>query len=375
MIKAAMVTPNLTLGGAERWVVDMVKHSDPTRVRWTGVACSSYGGCDQSLATELRAHVPLYANRCLGRPAHAKPFFWPAIKEITGPDFRLTVQEACKDADVIVTWGSPDLSYFLGPFKVPKIVCSHTTRREDKPRPVTGVTHLAAVSEAAMKYFDGRQGNNLPRRVIYNGADPVRCRATRTRREVRAAWKLTEGHVVVGYLGRQSPEKNPLAPAEAICEMPSKYHAVYVGVGPQGDGVCEDTFAWCEHHVPGRFHMFPPTAAVGNVLAGFDVLMLASFREAFSLTLIEAWLAGVPVVATPVGSVPEVQRRFGDMVFLVPCKPTPEELRLAITMATTRPLRRRIVERAQRVALEHFTVRKMVERWTTYLEEVVSGRC
>jgi len=374
MIKAAMVTPNLTLGGAERWLVDLIKHSSPSRIRWTGLAISSFGGCDRQLSEELRPYTRLYANKCVNRPSHAKPFYWPAIDKVTDPNFRSAVRMAVKDADVVLTWGWSDMDYWFDGIDVPRITCSHSTiNPSEAGRKVRGLTHLTAVSKAAMHFFDGSQGSDLPKTVLYNGADPQRCQPIRGRKAIRETWGVKGKDIVIGYLGRQSPEKNPIAPAQAIKGAPPWYRAIYHGVGPTGDGFCEKTMGFCRESIPDRWRMFGPDSRVGDILAGYDVLMLASHREAFSLTLIEAWLAGVPVVATPVGSVPELQEQFGELVFSVPVNPSPDELRTAVDMAMCPKLRRPIVDHARDVAWHHFTVDKMVERWTRYLENVVNG--
>ena len=46
----------------------------------------------------------------------------------------------------------------------------------------------------------------------------------------------------------------------------------------------------------------PPWAAAWS----FDVLAVPSFTEGFGLVVVEAMLAGIPVVASAVGAIPEV---------------------------------------------------------------------
>ena len=94
--------------------------------------------------------------------------------------------------------------------------------------------------------------------------------------------------------------------------------------------------------------------------------MLASHREAFSLTLIEAWIAGTPVVATPVGALPELQQKYGSLAVQVPSNPTAEELAEGVCRAAGAE-GEEIAARAQALALEHFTCEKMLDRWTKYL--------
>jgi len=40
-VRAAAFTPSLQLGGAERWLVSLIRHSDPRQLRWTGAATGS----------------------------------------------------------------------------------------------------------------------------------------------------------------------------------------------------------------------------------------------------------------------------------------------------------------------------------------------
>lgn len=370
-LTAALVTPNLTLGGAERWLVDLVKHSDPKRIRWTSVAVSSYGGADEHLAKELAEHTSLITNKCPQRAGDAKPFYWPAIHKVTSPDFRETVAMACRDAQLCVLWGQTNMAYWFArvPHQLPKVMCSHTTLREHPLIPITGVTHLTAVSEAAMTYFDGRPGSlGLPRRVIYNGASLTRLKAVEGREAIRKRWGVGPDDVVVGYLGRQSDEKNPLAPARATVVSPENYHVVYYGYGHDGADFDPKVRSWCRAYLPRRSHFYAPVPQVGDILSGFDVLVLASHREAFSLTLIEAWLSGVPVVATPVGSIPELETRYGKLTFRVPVDPTAREVSVAINKAVTPRLRDPVVKRAKDLASKEFTINAMVDRWTEYLE-------
>lgn len=373
VLTAALVTPNLTLGGAERWLIDLVKHSDSRRLRWNAVAVSSYGGADEHLAKELAEHTKLLTNKCPNRGGDAKPFYWPAIHKITSPDFRETVAMACKDVQVVVLWGQTNMGYWFSRVSktLPRVICSHTTLREYPLIPITGVTHLTAVSAAAMTYFDGRPGcDGLPRQVIYNGASLSRLQVREGREAIRKRWGVGPQDIVVGYLGRQSDEKNPLAPARAASRSPENYHVVYYGYGPDGADFDPKVRSWCRAHLPKRSHFYAPVPQVGDILAGFDVLVLASHREAFSLTLIEAWLAGVPVVATPVGSVPELESKYGHLTFRVPINPTPLELSIAVDKAVTPCLRDPVVKRAKDLASHEFTIGAMVNRWTDYLENL-----
>ena len=152
------------------------------------------------------------------------------------------------------------------------------------------------------------------------------------------------------------------------------FKAVYHGepVSRPGDADL-NLSGYAVERAPGRGIFRPAAQDVGDILSGLDVFMLASHREAFSLALIEAWIAGVPVVATPVGSIPELELKFGKLTLDVPINPTAEELGEAVVLAVS-PEGRRIAELARQIALEHFTCEKMLQRWTEYLRGICRGQ-
>ena len=372
MIRAALLTPNMTLGGAERWVISLVKYADPAKLRWTGVVVSGWGGAEKNLCEEIAAHVPLHCNSVPpSQRLHKRPFDYHSFAGIH-PTLPEAVEEVARDADVIVAWGGPDLSAWLPPLKIPVVLTSHTTEVGNGAVQVRGATHLVGVSEAAAKFFNGKQAQPLSVQVIYNGAELDRCQPQAGREAQRRAWNVSDEEVVVGYIGRQSREKNPRAAIEAVAELPSRFKAVYYGEPVSRPGDADLNLPRFAHErAPGRVSFYPPVRELGDILAGLDVFLLASHREACSLAMIEAWLAGTPVVATPVGSLPELQRKFGPLAVEVPINPTAEELAEAVVRAAGAE-GQKYAERARQVALDHFTCERMLDRWHEYLARVCS---
>jgi len=289
-------------------------------------------------------------------------------------NFRGPIAAAVEGADVVVTWGSPKMEHWFKDIHVPRVLCSHTTLKESNNWDIQGITHLTAVSRAAMGYFVGRKGfDDMPRHILYNGADPKRVISNgEARFRVRAMWGAEDKNIIVGFLGRQTSEKSPYAAAEAVKELGKGFIAVYYGWDKTGRASDPELIDYCKRNIQGRSRFFPPTDNVGDVLSAIDVFMLASEREAFSLGLIEAWLAGKPVVATPVGSVPELEDKYGQLVFRVPKNPTCEDLAGAVRAALKD--KRGIVKRAQEIAAREFTVQAMARRWEDYLEWVVGPK-
>lgn len=382
MIKAAMLTPNLSVGGAERWVVSLIKHSDPSKLQWTGCALSGWGGMDQGIMRELSQCVPVFSQPKIRKTV---PKGVPTPAEVSPPGceeyltrvrgFPEAVRRASAGADVLVAWGSHLYSRFLKDSETPNyfVLCSHSSHHRGHQIPPTPwcETHLVAVSEKSCEpfYYPG----NPPVSVIYNGTPTDRLQPLWGRTETRRQWGIESHHKVIGYIGRQTIEKNPGAACQAMAVLDNEqWRAVYYGNLPQGQrpprgSIIEDAK---RNRYP-FIQFFDYTSNVGDVYAGIDVLMLASNAEAFSLTLLEGWLTRTPVVSTPVGSVPELEKKYGQLTFGVPLYPTPEQLALACQHAIS-PEGQIVIERAQKLAQSQFTARAMADRWAKYLDGILS---
>lgn len=373
MVKAALLTPNLTMGGAEMWVVSLASSADPL-IQWTGAVVSGWGGLDPYLTQQLAARVPVHTNNggwngAPGAQRLAKKYF----RKIHD-DFGDAIRAACRNADILLAWGGVDPKKYAPELSIPIVQTSHTTESAAAGGGgFRSASHLAAVSEAAINHFSA----HVPDRdvqVIYNGADVRRCMPVIGRNKIREQWRLGEEDVAVGYLGRHSPEKYPQAAIKAVGCLPKQYFAVYYGgPTPRDPSTTLRLRDQANRNAKGRVVFRPSVAQVGDVLAGLDVFMLASHREAFSLGLIEAWLAGVPVVATSVGSLPELERRFGKLTIEVPMRASGRKLASAVQMALDDVGLSR-AKRAQQVALEHFTSEAMAHRWAEYLHGIVEPR-
>lgn len=124
----------------------------------------------------------------------------------------------------------------------------------------------------------------------------------RSRSEARAALGLAGDGVVIGWMGRLSLEKDPVAFVEAFAAMRRDGEtACIVGDGPErerAERVATTLGVQAQLHFAGAI----PDA--GKLLAAFDLLVLSSRTEGTPMVVLEAAQAGTPVVATPVGGLP-----------------------------------------------------------------------
>ncbi|MCW2779049.1 MAG: glycosyltransferase [Frankiales bacterium] len=108
---------------------------------------------------------------------------------------------------------------------------------------------------------------------------------------------------------------------------------------------------------------------VAGELARADVLVLPSRTEGWPLTVVEGMLAGLPVVATPVGSVPEAVQD-GVTGLLVP-KDDPNALAAALRrLRDDGRLRERLGAAGRARAAATMTADRMAEQWLALWEEL-----
>ncbi|MCA9056647.1 MAG: glycosyltransferase family 4 protein, partial [Planctomycetaceae bacterium] len=227
-------------------------------------------------------------------------------------------------------------------------------------------SHFAAVSQTAVSPFSQQVQPQV--KVLHNGIETDRCRVETSRPEFRRRWNIPETATVIGYVGRYSYEKFPLAAALAVrhIDRPDVV-ALFCGEGWRKADVVSDV----KSLIGDRAIFLPYQENVGDVLNGIDVCMAASPAEGFSLAITEAWYCEVPCVSTRVGSVPELEKRFGQLAASVPVHASPSELVAGTQEALSSRFLEDCVPRAKAMVCEHFTAEKMAERWEDYLISIV----
>ncbi len=109
---------------------------------------------------------------------------------------------------------------------------------------------------------------------------------------------------LVGTVGRLAPQKAPLDAVDALDAM-ARRDAVWVWIG---SGPIEDEVraAIAARGLGDRFRLIGERDDVTELLPALDVFALGSLYEGLPCAVIEAMVAGIPVVASAVNAVPEV---------------------------------------------------------------------
>jgi glycosyltransferase involved in cell wall biosynthesis len=165
--------------------------------------------------------------------------------------------------------------------------------------PVSVAREVAASLERMYGISDGL--------VVGNG---IPVAAYRTTRRSRSEWRRQEGlrddDVLLTCVAHFRPQKNHLLLIEAFADASShcaKAHLILTGHGemePAARAKVRDLgLSSCVHFIGLRND-------VSDVLAASDMFVLASDFEGSPLAVMEAMAAGLPIVTTGVGGVPEI---------------------------------------------------------------------
>lgn len=158
--------------------------------------------------------------------------------------------------------------------------------------------HLIAVADAVEENL---VKHRYPREIItriYNGVpDVVRGERVLLRQEL----DIPEEQFAVVLAGRFHRDKGQDMLVEVGKLCPDNIHVYFLGDTDTGFG--QEVLAMAADHP--RIHFLGYRNDVQRILPAFDLYAAPSRREAFSLALVEAAAAGLPVVGMQVGGIPE----------------------------------------------------------------------
>jgi glycosyltransferase involved in cell wall biosynthesis len=155
---------------------------------------------------------------------------------------------------------------------------------------------LVAVSEAQRDRLVADEGADraritvIPNGIIVAEPDPA------ARGWARAALGAAEDERILLHVGRLSAVKNQALAIEALALLPGRVRLVLAGAGRDRDAL-ERRAADLGVALRTTFLGYRDDAAA--LVAGADVALVTSRNEAMPLAVIEALLAGTPVVSTP----------------------------------------------------------------------------
>ena len=356
-----LVTPVLTFGGAEQWVKQLATRCDRDKLQWRVVMTESNptDWCEATVGP-IKELCPIY---CVNEVI-------PGAKSF--PDAKSAIQAAADGADVLVTWGHPQ--FWPLDIEIPAVMVSHSDHwfvKQLNDEAFGHATHFAGVSGLVNRNTTTPEMNAV---AIWNGADESRLVVTKDQKAVRLSWGVGDGwwypeKIFVGSISRVAIEKNISSIVRGVAELPRQFEFTMIGSGPAE----QEIKSLGESLLGDRFHHVPAVDDIGNHLNAMDVFVMTSAYEGGPIAIFEAMLAGVPVVTTRVGSIPEIEAEAGEKLFWsVPDHPTNQEVAVAIREAYQAGRNSDRVKAAKSFAEKHLTVGRFVSKWTDYLLGIVN---
>jgi glycosyltransferase involved in cell wall biosynthesis len=203
---------------------------------------------------------------------------------------------------------------------------------------------------------------NKPVAVIPLGVDAERFASAKAR-------PLTGiGRPRVGFVGRFEPVKGLDVLCDALhrCSTPAELVLV-------GDGSLREALRGSNVHLLPAvgFEQVPSMLKALDVLVLPSVTILPEHREQFGRVLVEAMAAGVPVIGSSSGAIPEV---IGDAGLVVPERDPVALARAIETVLRDQQLRERLVERGRQRVVRHFAWPVVVEQTLALFEAAIAHR-
>ena len=195
-------------------------------------------------------------------------------------------------------------------------------------------------------------------RVVANGIDLARIQEHRPRAEVRRELRITEDARVVGLVARLDHwGKGHQELFRALAGLKDRYplEALIIGGGRRE---AELRQLAAELGLGPRVNFLGQRRDIPDLLAALDILVLPSYSEGVSLALLEAMAAGLPVIATAVGGLPEVVTDEVNGLLIPPRDP--EALARALARLLADPdFARRLGEQARAEVEAHYSLERL----------------
>lgn len=182
-----------------------------------------------------------------------------------------------------------------------------------------------------------------------------------------------EGNVVL-FLSRMIREKGGFDLIEAIPGILREFRDacfVFAGEGPE-KGRMEEACRALGVGSAVRFPGYLPPGEVARAFDSADLFVLPSYAEGMPMAILQALAAGLPIVSTPVGAIPETLRDGVNGFFVEPHSSGPLAEKILLLLRQD-GLRKEIGSANRRLAREMFSAEVVSDRLDRLYSSVISG--
>jgi glycosyltransferase involved in cell wall biosynthesis len=186
--------------------------------------------------------------------------------------------------------------------------------------------------------------------------------------QIRTELNLGPKDFLIGVVCRMEPVKGLVVLLEAIRSLQVKL--IIIGEGSMRSHLESLIQEWS---LGERVHLLGIRRDIPELLSNLDLFILPSFSETFGIAVAEALLAGIPVIATQVGGIPEITcgDRFAHLV-----EPGDAQgLRAAILDVMEQPeLAKQRAEKAREYIRVNFSVENVIKKQDQVYQEILTHK-
>lgn len=211
--------------------------------------------------------------------------------------------------------------------------------------------------------------------VVYNGVD-LKALATVSadaRQRLRAEFGFSSTDFLAIQVARLHELKDHQTALRAIAEVSRHQPHIRLLIVGEGDQRSAIEAAVREQKLKEHVVLAGNRADVADLLAASDVFLMSSISEGIPLTIIEAMAAGLPVVSTAVGGIPEMIQH-GQNGFLAEAGNHQSLASSLISLQQDSALRKSIAEKGRERATELFSQQGMLNGYNRIYEEMLNDR-
>ena len=181
-----------------------------------------------------------------------------------------------------------------------------------------------AVSNAVKKDIDNWPFIDEKIVVIRNGIkvpDFLERLSARNELISKTKWALSQDAFIIGTVAELHKNKGLVYAIEAFAKIASQNPSLYYFILGDGEERSALDRSIRQHQLEGRIFLLGFVEDAARFMPAFDIFLLPSLTEALGLVLLEAGFAGIPVVATRVGGIPEIIKNNETGILVPPRDP------------------------------------------------------
>lgn len=233
----------------------------------------------------------------------------------------------------------------------------------------SGRVHLVACSGAAAATLRPVLGRGSGPRIIYNGCelDPVSSDED-TRQRKRQELALSSSNFVIGSIGQLTPRKGVLELIRAFADVKKQLPEAVLLICGSAIFNRDELYVEELHRESAALGMTNAIRFLGHradapeIMRALDLYVLNSKEEPFSISLIEAMVMEVPIVATDSGGTAEMFHA-GSEGEIVPVDDRKALTQAILKLASDTRLRERYRKAAGLAAVEKYSKDRYIADW------------